>query len=217
MRLRRPNVAANGSGPKTCPQYLLLDESVYELPEFEGAAYVIAPPIRAREHNEVLWQALADQTLQAVGTDHCPFNFAGQKDLGRDDFRRIPGGAAGVEHRLQLLYTFGVVEDRLDLHRFVELVSTHPARFFGLYPRKGAIAEGSDADLVLWDPEASATISVANHHHQCDRSIYEGFEVTGAVHSVIASGEIRYHEGELRVERGVGRFLRREPVPPTRA
>ena len=194
---------------ETCPQYLLLDESVYDLPDFESAAYVIAPPIRATEHQEPLWKAVADGTLQTVGTDHCPFDLAGQKELGSDDFRLIPGGAAGVEHRLALLYTHGVNPGRIDLHRFVDLVSTSPARIFGLYPRKGTIEVGSDADLVLWDPAATATVSAATHHHRCDRSIFEGFQTTGAPVTVIASGEIRYHDGTLRVETGAGRFLSR--------
>lgn len=194
---------------ETCPQYLLLDDSVYDLPDFEAAAYVIAPPIRAKQHQEALWQALASGTLQSVGTDHCPFNQEGQKELGRGDFRLIPGGAAGVEHRLALLYTYGVGQGRIDLHRFVDLVSTAPARIFGLYPRKGTIAVESDADLVLWDPCAVATLSVATHHHRCDRNIYEGFQTTGAPVTVIANGEIRYHDGTLRVETGAGRFLSR--------
>ncbi len=202
---------------ETCPQYLLLDESVYERPDFQGAAYVIAPPIRAAEHQEVLWKALQQGTLQAVGTDHCPFNFAGQKELGRGDFRLIPGGAAGIEHRLALLYTHGVQSGRIDIHRFVDLVSTQPARIFGLYPRKGAIEVGADADLVLWDPTAITTISAATHHHRCDRSIFEGFEVTGAAAKVIANGAIRYHDGDLRVEAGAGRFLKRNPVTPDAA
>lgn len=208
--------AAQGGGQRlwaeTCPQYLLLDESVYELPEFEGATYVIAPPIRAKEHQEVLWKALEKGTLQAVGTDHCPFNFKGQKELGREDFRLIPGGAAGIENRLALLFTFGVGQGKIDLHRFVELVSTSPAKIFGLYPRKGTIQVGADADLVLWDPTVTGTISASTHHHRCDRSIYEGFEVTGFPATVIAGGEIRYHDGVLRVERGAGRFLKRKPV-----
>ena len=197
---------------ETCPQYLLLDESVYEQPDFAGAAYVIAPPIRTEEHQEVLWKALEQGTLQAVGTDHCPFNFASQKEMGREDFRLIPGGAAGIENRLALLYTHGVRQGRIDLHRFVELVSTSPAKIFGLYPRKGSIQVGADADLVLWDTTASATISAKTHHHRCDRSIYEGFEVTGSPSTVIAGGEIRYHDGSLRVETGTGRFLKRNPV-----
>jgi len=192
---------------ETCPQYLLLDDSVYHLPDFESAAYVIAPPIRPRGHQNALWQALVTGVLSVVGTDHCPFHLAGQKELGRDDFRRIPGGAAGIEHRLALLYTHGVRSGHLDLPSFVDLVSTRPARIFGLYPRKGSLEVGADADLVLWDPEATQTISAATHHHNCDRSIYEGFEVTGLPAMVIASGEVRYRDGELRVEPGCGRYL----------
>ena len=194
---------------ETCPQYLLLDDSVYTKPDFEGAAYVIAPPLRTRRDQDLLWQALADGTLRAVGTDHCPFNLADQKELGRDDFRKIPGGAAGVEHRLSLLHTHGVLTGRIGLERFVELVAAGPAKIFGLYPRKGTIAVGSDADLVLWDPTAAATISAATHHHRCDRSIYEGFEITGLPTTVVANGEIRYHDGSLRVDRGAGRYLER--------
>ena len=208
--------AAQGRGQRlwaeTCPQYLLLDESVYELPNFRGAAYVIAPPIRAAKHQSVLWRAISEGTLQVVATDHCPFNLEGQKELGRKDFRLIPGGAAGIENRLALLYSFGVGQGRIDIHKFVDLVSTRPAKLFGLYPRKGAIEVGADADLVLWDPTAKARISARTHHHRCDRSIYEGFRVTGTPKTVIASGEIRYHEGNLRVETGAGRFLKRNPV-----
>jgi len=194
---------------ETCPQYLLLEDSVYEKPDFEGAAYVIAPPLRTAHDQELLWRALADGTLRAVGTDHCPFNLVGQKELGREDFRKIPGGAAGVEHRLSLLHTYGVLRGRLDLRRFVQLVSTEPAKIFGLYPRKGTIAVGSDADLVLWDPTATATLSASTHHHRCDRSIYEGFEVTGLPVTVVANGRIRYHDGTIRAERGAGRYLKR--------
>ncbi len=195
---------------ETCPQYLLLDQSVYEREGFEGAAYVIAPPIRPREHQKVLWGAIDDGTLEVVATDHCPFNMA-QKELGREDFRLIPGGAAGVEHRLSLLHTHGVVAGRFDLERFVDLVSTRPAKRFGLYPRKGSVTVGADADLVVWDAEATATISAATDHHRCDRSIYEGFRVQGRATAVVAGGEIRFRDGELRVEPGCGRFLARRP------
>jgi dihydropyrimidinase len=136
---------------------------------------------------------------------------AGQKELGRADFRLIPGGAPGIEHRLALIYTHGVHTGRIDMNRFVDLISTRPARLFGLYPRKGAIAVGADADLVLWDPAATSTISARTHRHRCDRSIYEGFEVRGAASSVIAAGRIRFRQGDLRVRRGDGRFLERSP------
>ncbi|MGB5295885.1 MAG: dihydropyrimidinase [Thermoanaerobaculia bacterium] len=194
---------------ETCPQYLLLDESVYEKPDFEAASYVIAPPIRPAEHQEALWEALRTGVLQVVATDHCPFNLEGQKELGRNDFRRIPGGAAGVEHRLALLYSYGVKQGRIELQQFVDLVSTRPAQLFGLYPRKGSISVGADADLVLWDPEATGSISASTHHHHCDRSIFEGFSVTGSPSIVIAAGRVQYRDGDLRVERGAGRYLAR--------
>ena len=194
---------------ETCPQYLLLDESVYEKPDFEAAAYVIAPPIRSAEHQQALWEALRTGALQVVGTDHCPFNLKGQKDLGRNDFRQIPGGAAGVEHRLALLYSYGVRQGRIGLQQFVDLVSTRPAQLFGLYPRKGSISVGADADLVVWDPEATGVISAATHHQRCDRSIFEGFSVTGLPSAVIAAGRIQFQDGDLAVERGAGRYLAR--------
>ena len=197
---------------ETCPQYLLLEDSVYDKPDFEGATYVIAPPIRPRGHAETLWSALGDGTFEAVGTDHCPFNLAGQKELGRDDFRLIPGGAPGIEHRLSLLYTHGVRQGRLSRERFVDLVSTRPARLFGLYPQKGSVAVGADADLVVWDPEQNNTISADTHHHNCDRSIYEGFETVGGPSTVVVNGAIRFADGDLRVERGAGRFLRRQAI-----
>lgn len=193
---------------ETCPQYLLLDDSVYERPDFAGGAFVCAPPIRPLGNQEALWEALADGTLETIGTDHCPFTME-QKRLGENDFRLIPGGLAGVEHRLALLWTHGVAAGRLTPERFVNLVSTRPAQLMGLHPRKGALAEGSDADLVVWDPEATGKISAASHHHRCDHTPYEGFEARGLPSAVIAAGEVRYRDGQLRVERGCGRFLRR--------
>lgn len=195
---------------ETCPQYLLLDDSVYDKPNFEGAAYVIAPPIRPKRHQEALWSGLRASQLDVVATDHCPFNMS-QKEAGKEDFRIIPGGAAGVEHRLTLLYTHGVLEERIDLHHFVDLISTRPAKIFGLYPRKGSISVGADADLVVWNPEAHGTISAGTHHHRCDRSIYEGFRTQGAPSTVIAAGKVVFVEGDLRVEPGSGRFLKRAP------
>jgi len=216
--IRRAQAAGWDVAGETCPQYLLLDDTVYDKPEFEGAAYVIAPPIRPSGHQEALWSALADGTLEVVATDHCPFNLHGQKDLGRDDFRLIPGGAAGIEHRLSLLFTHGVGRGVLSLERFVDLVATTPARRFGLYPRKGSLTVGADADLVLWDTSATAVISAVTDHHHCDRSIYEGFEVTGLPVTVIVAGEIRYRDGQLDVARGAGQFLARHlGVPPLRS
>jgi dihydropyrimidinase len=197
---------------ETCPQYLLLDDSVYEKPDFEGAAYVMSPPIRPRGHQDVLWGALGAGILEVVGSDHCPFNQAGQKEMGRDDFRVIPNGAAGVEDRLALLYTFGVRAGKIDLHQFVNLTSTRAAKVFGLYPRKGSITVGADADLVIWDPEGTKTISAKTHHHHCDRSIYEGFQVKGIPSTVIANGRVQYRNGDLNVERGAGRYLPRRLI-----
>ncbi len=195
---------------ETCTQYLLLDDSVYNQPDFAGAAYVMSPPIRPKGHQDVLWNALKAGQLQVVATDHCPFNQHGQKDMGKDDFRKIPNGAAGIEHRLPLLYTYGVRAGKIDLHQFVDLTSTRAAKIFGLYPRKGAIRVGADADLVVFDPEASGTISAATHHHRCDRNIFEGFEVRGLPAFVIAAGRVQYADGDLKVERGAGQYLKRK-------
>ncbi len=194
---------------ETCPHYLLLDDAVYEKPDFRGADYVCAPPIRPIGHQEALWQGLLEGDLQVVSTDHCPFDRQ-QRELGRDDFRKIPGGTPGIEHRLSLLHTHGVSTGRLSLERFVDLVSTTPARLFGLYPRKGTIAVGSDADLVVWDADATGTISAQNHRHRCDRSVYEGLEVRGLPSAVVAGGTIVFRNGDLEVEAGRGRFLRRD-------
>ncbi|MEQ8765278.1 MAG: dihydropyrimidinase [Planctomycetota bacterium] len=194
---------------ETCPQYLLLDDSIYDQPDFEGAAAVMSPPIRPKGHQEPLWAALRSGTLEVVATDHCPFNLVGQKDMGKDDFRLIPNGAAGIENRLALMYTYGVLEGRLDLHQFVDLTSTRAAKIFGLYPRKGSITVGADADLVVWDPEATGTISAKTHHHKCDRSIFEGFQTKGGPSTVVVNGRIQFQDGDLKVEKGAGRYLER--------
>jgi len=198
---------------ETCPQYLLLDDSVFVKPEFEGSAYVMSPPIRPARvgHHDALWTGVASGMLDSIGTDHCPFTME-QKRMGVDDFTRIPNGAAGIEDRLQLLYTYGVCEGHFDLQRMVALGSTQPARIFGLYPRKGTIAVGSDADLVLYDPASEGVRSAKTHHSRCDRSIFEGFKVRGRPTTVIVNGRVRFRDGKLDVERGAGRFLRREPV-----
>ncbi len=195
---------------ETCIQYLLLDDSVYDKPDFEGAAYVMSPPIRPKGHQDVLWNALKAGQLQVVATDHCPFNQKGQKDMGKDDFRKIPNGAAGIQNRLSLLYTHGVLEGRLNLHEFVDLTSTRAAKIFGLYPRKGSITVGADADLVVWDPGATSVISAKTHRHRCDRNIFEGFEVKGTPSHVVVAGRVQYRDGDLRVERGAGRYLKRQ-------
>ena len=194
---------------ETCPQYLLLDDSVYDKPDFEGAAYVMSPPIRPRGHQDPLWAALKAGTLQTIATDHCPFNQVGQKDAGKKDFRLIPNGAAGIEHRLSLIYTYGVLQDRIDVHQFVDLTSTRAAKLFGMYPRKGSLTVGADADIVVFDPDSKGTISAKTHHHKVDRNIFEGFAVQGQASHVIVNGRVQYDKGDLKVERGAGRYIKR--------
>jgi len=192
---------------ETCPQYLLLDDVCYRSGFAESAPFVMSPPLRSPMDNEFLWEALADGTIDTVGTDHCPFNNR-DKLAGKDDFRKIPNGAGGVEHRLQLLYTYGVCKGLITLNRMVDLFSTQPARIFGLYPIKGTIEPGSDADIVIWDPEAEDIISASTHHQNCDINIYEGFRVKGKVRYVIAGGQTVIEKGRLTNERQ-GNFLTR--------
>lgn len=194
---------------ETCPQYLLLDDSVYEKPDFEGAAYVMSPPIRPKGHQEYLWNALATGGIHTVATDHCPFRQADQKIAGKDDFRKIPNGAAGIENRMALMYTYGVAKKRITLQQFVDVTSTQAAKIFGLYPRKGAIQVGSDADLVLYDPKGTGKISAKTHHMKVDRNIFEGFELSGKVATTVVNGRVQWQDGDLRVERGAGRYLKR--------
>ena len=194
---------------ETCPQYLLLTIDELSRPGFEGAKYVFTPPLREKNHPPKLWEGLKHDHLQVVSTDHCPFCFDDQKALGKDDFTKIPNGGPGIENRLQLIYHHGVNEGRLSLNRFVELVSTTPAKLFGMYPRKGEIAIGSDADLVIWDPEADYTISAATHHMRVDYSMFEGFRVKGNVHMVLSRGALIVQGGEFHGRAGHGRFLKR--------
>jgi len=177
---------------ETCPQYLLLDESVYSNPVPDSLKYVISPPIRSKENQEALWLALADRTVDVISTDHCPFNTKGQKDAGINDFTKIPNGAGGIENRLELLYTYGVLTNKISLQRFVELTSTNAAKIFGLFPQKGCLEIGSDADFVIWDPEVKSVISADSHMQQCDSNIYEGFQLTGEAEYVFLKGQIAY-------------------------
>src|SRR5712672_1485727 len=194
---------------ETCPQYLYLSIENFDLPDFEGAKYVFTPPLREKWHQEKLWQGLARDTLQVVSTDHCPFCFKEQKELGKDDFTKIPNGGPGIEHRLSLVYSGGVGKGRFSVNRFVELVSTTPARIFGLYPRKGTIAVGSDADLVIFDPSREHTISAKTHHMRVDYSMFEGIQVKGMPDVVLSRGRVLV-EGEKFLGRpGQGEFLKR--------
>ena len=194
---------------ETCPQYLLLSIEELERPNFEGAKYVFTPPLRPKEHLPKLWDGLKHDHLQVVSTDHCPFCFADQKVLGKDDFTKIPNGGPGIENRLQLIYHHGVNAGKLTLNRFVELTSTTPARLFGMYPKKGEIAAGSDADLVLWDPNAAHTISAKTHHMRVDYSMFEGFQVRGNARTVLSRGEVIIDGGQFVGKPGRGNYLKR--------
>jgi dihydropyrimidinase len=195
---------------ETCPQYLYLSLENFDVPGFEGAKYVFTPPLREKWHQEKLWQGLAQDTLQVVSTDHCPFCFKEQKELGRDDFTKIPNGGPGIEHRLSLIYTGGVHGKRFSANRFVELVSTAPAKLFGLYPRKGTIAVGSDADLVIFDPNREEIISAKTHHMRVDYSMFEGIHTMGAPKTVFSRGKAVIDAGKFVGRPGAGQFIRRQ-------
>ena len=193
---------------ETCPHYLLLNDSKYEGTFNETATYVLSPPLRKAEDQETLWEMIKNGVVSTVGTDHCPFNLK-QKSKGINDFRKIPNGAGGIEHRMTLLYTYGVLKNRITLNQFVNIASTQPAKVFGLYPQKGEIAIGSDADFVIWNPEKENTISVENHHQNCDLEIFEGFKTKGAPEFVILNGEIAAEKEKL-VSSMKGKFLKRK-------
>ena len=194
---------------ETCPQYLYLSLENMDAPGFEGAKYVFTPPLREKWNQEKLWNGLKHDHLQVVSTDHCPFCFKEQKEMGRDDFTKIPNGGPGVEHRMSLIYSGGVASGRFNANRFVELVSTTPAKLFGLYPRKGTIAVGSDADLVIFDPQRKHTISAATHHMRVDYSMFEGIQVTGMPDVVLSRGRVVVENDKFLGRAGHGEFLRR--------
>jgi len=194
---------------ETCPQYLYLSIENFDAPGFEGAKYVFTPPLREKWHQEKLWNGLKRDHLQVVSTDHCPFCFKEQKELGKDDFTKIPNGGPGVEHRMSLIYSGGVAGGRFTVNRFVELVATTPAKLFGLYPRKGTIAVGSDADLVIFDPDRKHTISAKTHHMRVDYSMFEGIQVTGMPDVVLSRGKVVVDGDQFLGRPGRGEFLRR--------
>jgi dihydropyrimidinase len=194
---------------ETCPQYLFLDYSLYERDGFEGAKWVMTPPLREKWNQDKLWQGLQGNDLQVVSTDHCPFCFKEQKELGRDDFTKIPNGGPGVEHRMSLIYNGGVAGGRISLNRFVELTSTSAAKLFGLFPRKGTIAVGSDADIVIFDPNEEMTISAETHHMNVDYSAYEGMKIKGATKTVLSRGNVVIDDGNYSGKAGDGQFLKR--------
>jgi dihydropyrimidinase len=194
---------------ETCTQYFFTELADLDRPDFGGAKYVFSPPVRDPRNHAILWDAVRTDQLSAISTDHCAFLWDGQKTLGRDDFSKIPNGAPGLEDRLVMIHHFGVNEGRLTLNRMVELLATNTAKLFGLYPRKGTIAVGSDADIVIFDPTRRKTISASTHHSKADYNLYEGTEVVGAVETVLLRGHVLVEDGELKAQPGSGRFVRR--------
>jgi dihydropyrimidinase len=194
---------------ETCTQYFFVDYTFLERPDFEGGKYVYTPPPRDKANQDVLWNAVRTDILSVVSTDHCAFLWDGQKTMGKDDFSKIPNGAPGLENRLQMMHEFGVRAGRITLNRMVELLSTNPAKLFGLYPRKGTIAVGSDADVVVFDPEKKVTISASTHHSKSDYNLFEGTEVTGSPEVVLLRGNVLVENDELVAAPGVGQFVRR--------
>lgn len=203
---------------ETCTQYFFFTKDDLARPGFEGAKWVCSPPFREVADQAALWQGVADQSLQVISTDHCPFWFeggangrSGGKELGRASFAQIPNGCPGIEERMMLLYTYGVRGGKFSLNRWVELCCTNPAKLFGCYPQKGVIAPGSDADVVVWDPAAQRTISAASQQQRTDYTLYEGWEVTGAPRVVLSRGRVLVEDGVWKGEAGAGRFVHRRP------
>jgi dihydropyrimidinase len=194
---------------ETCTQYFFNSLDDIAKPNFEGAKYVYSPPVRDKANWDVLWNAVRTDALSVISTDHCAFLFDGQKTLGKDDFSKIPNGGPGLENRLHMIHEFGVRTGRISLNRMVELLATNPARLFGLYPRKGTIAVGSDADIVVFDPEKQLTVSAATHHSKADYNLYEGTTVTGSPEVVLLRGQVLVENDELVASPGVGRFVKR--------
>jgi dihydropyrimidinase len=195
---------------ETCPQYLLLDEEVYTRPFEQSAKYVLSPPLRGSFDRFKLWKAIKDKTISVVATDHCPFNFQGQKSNGIDDFTKIPNGAGGVEQRPALLFNSGVLSGRISINDWVALIATNPARLFGISHKKGDIRPGLDADIVIWNPEKKQVISAKTHHQHCDSNIYEGMALKGAPELVMMSGKIVLEKNDFFLDGVQGEFLNRK-------
>ncbi|MBP2643232.1 MAG: phenylhydantoinase [Firmicutes bacterium] len=211
--LKRARAAGLPVMAETCPQYLLLDEDNYLEPDFAGAKYVMSPPLRRKDSQEPLWKGLASGDVQAVATDHCPFFMKGQKDMGRDFFGTIPNGAPGVETRMMLLFGIGVRDRKISLNKMVEITATNPAKIFGLYPQKGTLAVGSDADIVLFEAAQPLTITKSILHENVDYTPYEGFSIRGYPFMTVAGGKIVAENGKFVGKAGEGKFLkRRAPV-----
>jgi len=195
---------------ETCIQYLVLNDELYEKPGFEGSKWVFSPPLRKPKDQEALWASMRQGIVETVATDHCPFCLD-QKNMGLKDFSKIPNGAPGIENRMELLFSEGVVKNRISLNKFVETSSTNAAKIFGMFPKKGTIAIGSDADIVIFDPTEKHTMSVTNHHMNCDYSAYEGMEVTGKTKTVLLRGTVAIEDGKALVGKGFGRYISRAP------
>ncbi|RLD45417.1 MAG: dihydropyrimidinase [Bacteroidetes bacterium] len=195
---------------ESCPQYLLLDDSKYNGVFNQVAPFVMSPPLRKPSDNAALWEAISNRTVLTVGTDHCPFTQE-QKEMGKDDFRKIPNGAGGVEHRLALLFTYGVLGGRISMEQFVSITSTNASKIFGMFPAKGIIAEGSDADIVIWNPGKENTISVKTHHQNCDMNIYEGIKTKGTPEYVILDGKVVLEKNRLSQDIRKGSLLKTKP------
>jgi dihydropyrimidinase len=214
MELVRSRDAGNPAFGETCTQYLFLDETYYDKPNFEGAKYVFTPPLVGKENIEPLWKGLKLGYLQEVSTDHCPFNFKGQKELGRENFTKIPNGGPGVEDRLSLVFD-GAMKRGFSLNKWVDHCSTASAKMFGMFPRKGTIAVGSDADIVVFDPNKQRTLSAKTHHMNCDYSLFEGWKIKGSPETVLSRGKVIIDKGQYHGKPGDGKFLIRGPCNVT--
>lgn len=195
---------------ETCPQYLFLDDSCYDLPNNEGLKYILSPPIRKKSDNAALWKGIEDGAIQTVATDHCPFFFSKEKQYGKDDFTKCPNGAPGVETRMILLFSEGVMKKRISLNRYAEICCANPSKLFGMYPNKGTLDIGSDADLIIIDPEQTTTITEANLHENVDYTLYEGMQLQGKITMTILRGNIIVENGEFLGKKGDGQFLIRQ-------
>lgn len=196
---------------ETCIQYLLLDADLYDSPGFEGAKWVMSPPLRKAKDRATLWAGINQGLVQVVATDHCPFTWE-QKQMGKDDFSKIPNGHPAIENRVELLWSEGVNKGRISATKFVEVVSTNPAKIFGMYPKKGTLAVGTDADIVIFDPNKEHVISAKTHHMNADYSGYEGWKVTGKTRTVVLRGKVAIDDGEVKINKGYGEFVKRGKI-----
>jgi len=208
--IRRARKKGNNIYGETCPQYLFLDETYYEAPGDEGLKYIMSPPLRNKKNQKALWEGLKDGTLQVVATDHCTFDFRGDKQRGKDDFTKCPNGGPGVETRIPLMYSEGVIKGRITHNEFADIISTNPAKIFGLYPKKGVLAKGSDADITIIDPDKQVVICENLLHENVDYTPYEGFEVKGWPILTMVRGQIVTEYGKLMVSPGFGEFIHRK-------